>query len=258
YEVLEIDVATTNGRRISTASLLAMDSAVPNEPSFLYFEMAKGSVSVRARAVYDSHTLFWKEGGPCEPQDIAPTDVLSLVVAPQGDGTLLATRVEASIPPQAKPYAISGVVVCAEDGLITVRAANGVEANVEVSQEAYIRKDGTRIYPADVEQTIQRGDWITASGDLSESYNLLAVSMSVASPEYSVRGVVLENRFIDSTLIVRTNEGSVAVLVTKGTTIQISGFPADLSDVRLGSIVEIRASSVPGGRWLLASLDVIQ
>ena len=258
YEVLEIDVVTTNGRRIPSARLLAMDLPKLNRPSFLRFESVKGSILVRASAVYDSRTLFWKEGGPCRPVDITPSDLLSLVVAPQGDGTLLATRVEAAIPPEAKPYTVSGVVVGVRAGLVRVRAANGVEVDVEISADAYVRRDKTRINPAGVEQAIQRGDRITAAGGVSVSYNLLAVSVAAASPEHSARGVVLENRFTDSVMVVGTDAGPVEVLVTEGASIQISGFPADLCDVRPGALVDVKATDAPGARWLLTSLDVVK
>lgn len=258
YEVLEIDVATTNGRRITPCRLLDMESPEPGKRSFMRFELVKGSITVRASAAYDAKTLFWKEGGPCTPPDVTPGDLLSLVVAPQADGTLLATRVEAAIPPEAKPYTVSGVVVNVDTALVRVRAANGVEVEVEIAPEAYIRKDRTRIFPADLEESIQRGDRITAAGGVSPSYNLRAVSVSAASPELSVRGVVVENRFTDSVLVLNTDTGPVEILVTEGATIQISGFEADLSDVRLGMLVDVRAASVPGGRWLLTSLDVVQ
>lgn len=260
FIVQELNAATTFGRRISASTLTAVNLGSGQVWPYIIFEKSVGTLRFKALAFFDAQTLFRKEGSGCAPQDLRPGDVVSLIAVPQADGSLLATTVDASIPPAAKPYSVAGVIAAVRGSTLTVRAGNGVEVDILIHPDAYIRRDKERIQPKDAETKLKRGDQIIASGDVNEDLVLVAVVISAASPDYAFDGAtVLKLIFEESTFLIETPGGTVLkVLTAPGTSIQRWGYPADFMDVPVGSTVDVRAVSIPDGRLLLTSLDVVE
>ncbi|MGC8834045.1 MAG: hypothetical protein ACP5R4_08315 [Armatimonadota bacterium] len=260
FTVQELNAATTLGRRISASTLINIHMGNKQSWPHMVFEKTMGTLRSRALAFFDEQTLFRKEGSGCAPQDLRPGDMVSLIVVPQADGSLLATTVDASVPPAAKPYSVAGVIAAVRESTLTVRAGNGVEVDILIHPDAYIRRDKERVQPEDAEAKLKRGDQIIASGDVNEDLVLVAVVISAASPDYAFDGAtVLKLIFEESTFLIKTSDGAVLkVLTAPGTSIQRWGYPADFMDVPVGSTVDVRAVSIPDGRLLLTSLDVVE
>ena len=260
FTVQELNAATTFGRRISASTLVAIDLGSKRAWPHIIFEKTIGTLRSRAIAFFDEQTLFRKEGSGCAPQDLRPGDMVSLMLVPQADGSMLATTVDASVPPAAKPYSVAGIITAVRGSTLTIRAGNGVEVDILIHPDAYIRRDKERVQPKDVETELERGDQIIASGDVNEDLVLVAVVISAASPDYAFDGAtVLKSIFEERAFLIKTpDEAVIKVLATPGTSIQRWGYPADFMDVPVGSTVDLRAVGIPDGRLLLTSLDVVE